>query len=530
MTPERTLDAVDVVIVGSGAAGARFAAVLAGAGKSVLVLEGGPARSLDQLTSSQLYARRLKWGGPPVDQTGTDRFPFNLNSGWGVGGAALHHYATWPRLHEEDFRMASLYGRGIDWPFDYAELRPWYDRVQAEVGLSGDTAGEVWRPPSDPYPLSPLPTFAQGDVIARGFEALGLRTAPTPAAILTEPYNGREPCLQDGWCDSGCPIGALWNPLIGDLKTARAAGARVQPDSFVTRVVMDRADRASGVEIREADGRVTMQRAGLVVLCGGAVENPRILLSSQDQWHPAGLGNAHDQVGRHFMVHTMALVFGLFAEETDCWQGVNCGQRTSRDGYRKDMRPRAFGSYQWQIAPAAKPNDIFGIAIARSEVFGAALHAFMADAARHFGSMGALGEALPEPDNRVTLATTADAKGRPRASIAHRFDADALALWQHSRDEGERVFKAAGARDIWFGPLAPGHMIGGTRMGTDPRTSVTDPFGRLHGVENVYLGGSGLFPTSAGVNPTYTITALAARTAAQIVGQQTTTAQTTLSP
>ena len=144
---------VDVVIVGSGAAGSLLAAKLAQAGKSVVVLEGGPQRAMGDLYSSQIWSRRLKWAGPPTDTSGKDPLSIGFGSGWGTGGSAVHHFACWFRLHPEDFRMKTLYGRGQDWPMSYDDLRPFYDRIQREVGISGDAKQEVWRPARDPYPM-----------------------------------------------------------------------------------------------------------------------------------------------------------------------------------------------------------------------------------------------------------------------------------------------------------------------------------------------------------------------------------------
>jgi choline dehydrogenase-like flavoprotein len=127
--------AVDVVIVGAGAAGSVYAAELARAGKRVIVLEAGPAWTLDDLISSQIWARRLKWRGAPVAATGEHPAGNNFVTGSGLGGAALHHYGTWPRFPPENFEVRHRFGRGLDWPFSYDELRPWYDRMQAEMGI-----------------------------------------------------------------------------------------------------------------------------------------------------------------------------------------------------------------------------------------------------------------------------------------------------------------------------------------------------------------------------------------------------------
>lgn len=185
------MDNVDVLIVGSGAAGSLFAAKLAQAGRSVLILEGGPERRMEDLYSSQIWSRRLKWGGPPTETGGNDPLSVGFGSGWGTGGSATHHFAVWLRLHQEDFELRTRFGQGLDWPISYDDLRPYYDQIQTEVGISGDADAEVWRPPGEPYPMPPLQVFNQGKLISRGFEKLGGRTSPLPLAINSQEYNGR---------------------------------------------------------------------------------------------------------------------------------------------------------------------------------------------------------------------------------------------------------------------------------------------------------------------------------------------------
>ena len=121
-------DRADVVVVGSGASGSLLAAKLAQAGKRVVVLEAGPELTLEDLYSSQVWARRLKWGGPVSQSSGAHPLALNFNQGWGTGGAALHHYALWLRLHPEDFELRTRFGRGLDWPITYDDLQPYYDR------------------------------------------------------------------------------------------------------------------------------------------------------------------------------------------------------------------------------------------------------------------------------------------------------------------------------------------------------------------------------------------------------------------
>jgi choline dehydrogenase-like flavoprotein len=506
-----TLEAVDVVVVGAGAAGSVYAAVLAEAGKSVVVLERGGARKLSDLYSSQIWARRLKSGWPHVVEKGPDTVWTNFNSGHGYGGAAIHHYAVWPRYHEEDFRERTLYGRALDWPVEYADLRPFYDQVQREVGISGDAHKEVWRPPGDPYPLPPLPVMQHGSVLSRGFDALQLRTSPIPIAVLSQPYNGRPACIYDGWCDAGCPIGALANPLVVYLPRALKAGAQFRSDVAVSRVLTNRGGtRATAVEYYTTTGERVIQPASLVVLCAFTVENARILLNSGSTAHPNGLANSSGLVGRYLMSHAAVMVYGLFNEEMQNYLGATGGQLLCQEAFTKNRDPGgAFGSRQWAIAQALKPNDLLGIAMSRPSVFGDALHSFLQDGARFMGCMAGICEDEPLAHNRVELASKKDARGMPLARVSYQTSPDAKRLWATAAEEGVKIFKAAGAREAWHGARAGQHLMGGTIMGVDHNKSVLNSSAQAHEVANLFVGGPGVFPTSSAVNSTFTVHALA---------------------
>lgn len=515
----KTMEPVDVVVVGTGAAGSVFAAVLAEAGKDVLVLERGHARKMEDLYSSQTWARRLKWGAPHVVDGGPESIWYNFNAGHGYGGAAIHHYAVWPRYHEDDFKERSLYGKSLDWPFEYSELRPWYDQVQKDVGMAGDHEKEVWRPPGDPYPLPPVLVSNHGRFLARGFEKMGLRTAPIPMAILTQPYNGRQACIWDGWCDAGCPIGALANPLAVYIPRATKAGARLQPDAHVTRVLMDPSGtKAVGVEYYTPEGEAVVQPANAVVLCAFTVENARILLNSADSNHPNGVANNSGTLGRYLMCHPAVGINGLFDEDMQNYLGATGGQLLCQDVFDKKGDPGgAFGSRQWEIGLALKPNDLLGIAMSRPEIFGAKLHAFMVDGARHMGSMVGVCEDEALPENRIELAAEKDKFGFPLAKIVYKASTDGVKLWQTAAKEGVELFKAAGAREAWHGPQGGQHIMGGTVVGNDPARSVLNAHGQAHDVANLFVGGPGVFPTSSSVNSTFTAHAMSMKTARYMV-------------
>lgn len=513
---------VDAIVVGSGAAGSAIAARLAEGGKRVLILEAGPARDASHLISSTLFARRLKWTGPRVIEDGRNPVGYVFNAGYGVGGSAMHHYAVWPRMHEEDFEMRARYGRGLDWPLRYAELAPYYDQVQDEAGIAGDAKQEIWRPQGSPYPMPPVPVFPQGAAIARGFTKVGKSVAPLPLAVTTKNYKGRPICLWDGWCDAGCPIGALANPLTIHLPRAFAAGATLLPETVVTRVITSNdGTRAVGVEVVTKERAHRTLRADLIVLAAFTIENPRLLLVSANETHPTGLGNANGLVGRYIMTHMAGLVFGLFDEDTRCYMGAFGGQLVNQDSYPKTTHRSAgaFGSYQWMIAQAVKPNDLLGIGTCRADLFGAELHDFMKRAARGFAGMTAVVEDLPQADNRVTLASSKDRHGVPLARAHHDTHPESIALWRAALEEGKAVLSAAGAYDVWTGSPGTMHIMGGTIMGTSRTDSVTNSYGQLHDIPNLVIAGPGLFPTSGGVNPTFTVHALAARAAERLLAR-----------
>ena len=513
---------VDVAIVGAGAAGAIMAAYLAEAGFSVVIFEAGPDWKAKDMISSHIWSRRLRWGGPAVETGGENPIGFGFNAGWGTGGAALHHYGTWPRMKPADFSVKADHDRWIDWPIGYDDIREHYDHIQKEVGLSGDAKVEIWRPEGDPYPMPALPKLPQGELLESAFEKSGLRTAPSPMAINSVEYNGRPACIYDGWCDAGCPTMALANPLAIYLPRAKKAGAKLRTETPVLKILSTKAGEVDGVEYRNGNGDVARQMADMVVLTGSVVGNPALMLNSANEVNPDGVGNQNDQVGRNVMTHALVQILGLFAQETSPHRGVTGAHLISHEHYGKTSTSGAFGSRQWLIAPSIKPNDVAGLAAARMDLNGEKLGKFIQQAVRHGANMVGMCEEAPNPENRVMLGSQKNSWGNYSAKIEHKFSADAKKLWEAMRDEGMAIFKKGGASDVWHTPMNSAHLMGGTIMGVDPKTSVTDDVGRVHGQSNLYIAGTGLFPTSGAVNPTFTLHALALRTVKKLIAQRAT--------
>jgi len=508
---------VDVVIVGAGASGSVYAAVLAKAGKKVVLVEAGPDWQLSDLISSDFWGRRIKPAGPPFLLEGKNPFGYVYQAGWGVGGAALHYFANFPRLMPTDFKVKSEHGKGLDWPINYADVAPYYDKVARDVGVSGDAkAEEIWRPAGEPYPMPPMKTFRGGEVWKKGFETRGIRLVPAAVGMNSTPYKGRPACIYDGWCHVGCPIGALANPLVTYLADARNAGAQVRAHATVTRVLANpKGDKVTGVEYFDAAKERQVQEASVVVLAAWAAQNPRLMLNSATDQHAKGLANASGLVGKYLTAHFASGTSAIFDEDLQPYMGTTGAQYFSYDRYDKNAHKAkgAFGSTFIVAGSAQKYSGLGGVANSRGDLFGPELAAFMQRAARGLARINAFGEEMPSIDNRVELASDKDEFGMPLGKITHSYNDDAVALFNANFEEGLAIAKATGAKEAWSnrGAMPTIHLMGGTIMGQSAANSVVNSYGQTHEIGNLWIAGPGLFPTSGAPNPTYTILALSLR-------------------
>ncbi|MGH2829148.1 MAG: GMC family oxidoreductase N-terminal domain-containing protein, partial [Actinomycetota bacterium] len=512
----------DVIVVGAGGGGPVVAKELAERGLEVTMLEAGPwldpDRDFSRLEDDMngVIDGRLRWG--PSNRTAApwmrrrDGVGFILQAS-GVGGTTLHYNAIAPRIYP---------GSMTAWPFPYAELVPWYERVEEflPVVAVGDLA-------------------LKDEIFSRGCEGIGLarsdsadcdaafwrpcRNAILPAAAMTP---GREPrypesdgCTMCGHCIQGCamPVGA---PLerkakratnVSFVPAAVATGrCRVIPDAFVTTVLFEhRPDgraRARGVRWRDtAGGEMHEEEARAVVLAGGTVETPRLWLNS-------GLPNSHDVVGRYFTMHLQDFVTGFFDRDVSPDAGQVTMARADFPGtgtfWAQGVGPQAFavaiagiGRGFWDQTPAGEPWDI------RGRFFGAEAMRRIAEYRRSLTiCISTDDEEVPE--NRVALAEDwpADEHGAV-PNVIYRPTPRTVERREWLSRTAANVLRTAGAHTVHRTDPAPfvTHLMGTMRIGNDPATSVCDPGGEAHEVEGLFVADCSALPNGCGgVNPTLT--------------------------
>jgi choline dehydrogenase-like flavoprotein len=501
-TMRRHEGAVDACIVGCGAAGGVLAKELAEGGWSVVVLEaGGWLDSQEDFVNDELsMLGPLDWDDPRIvdgdDPIATGR----PNTGRAVGGTTVHYTAVAVRLHPDDFRTQTRDGVGVDWPFGYEELAPYYAEVERTLPVSGPRQSAY--PSGAPYPHGELPWSAKDGVIGAGMAKLGLYVEMTPHAIATTNVDGRSACMYYGFCMNGCKSGAKGGTNVNYVPKAVAAGAEIRPNCFALRIETE-GGRVTGVAYLE-DGEERFQPAERVFVCCYAIETPRLLLNS------GNLANSSDQVGRNLMVHTGEIVYGRFDEPLDSFVTPPVGVM-SMDPYPSDSS-RGFVRGFWMNTYARFPIQFaHSLVDSDPELWGAALMEVL-DEYAHWGLLATLGEVLPDPHNRVTLADELDHNGVPVARVTFSYGENDRAIIEAERELAEKAMDAAGATRTLVSS-GTHHLLGTCRMGTDPATSVVGPDCRSHDVPNLWICDGSVFPTVGAVNPSLTIQAIATRTA-----------------
>jgi choline dehydrogenase-like flavoprotein len=572
---------VDAVIVGSGPGGATAADVLTRAGWTVTILEKGrnhlleldgpgtPRLKYDYSNDEIKSFYRYFLGPDPLVEPRTFRRSEDdgerahvgeVNSiPTTVGGGGVHADGKVPRFREEDFALLDTHGpvesaSVADWPLSYADLEPFYAEAELSVGVAGEAGANpfaAWR--SGPYPMPPGAPMYGATLSSAAAERVGLHPYAAPTAANSIPYDGRPACNNCGFCGfSGCPIHAKGDPVAMLMRALRTGNAELISDTFVSRIVTD-GRRATGVEVVDLDGSRRTIGARHVVVAGGAIETPRLLLMS---------GFENPLIGRYFMVHFQTFAVGILDERMHSHRGravthVHDDAVVVDDEARAVAKEAGLPWIRGGLVEHGGPS--LPVMEAKHYPWGKAHGGLMRSSPMRdrMWAFTMQGEDLPQHSNAVDLdPSVRDARGFPVARVTYKPHLHELVASEYHGQRLLRVLDEMGATwtRLATSPLVPGsgigrkghgdadlvggsdalrrdrtlsyvpasrHVMGTTRMGTDPATSVVDAFGRVHGLENVVVADSSVFVTSAGYGPTLTLVALAARAAAAMAGTTT---------
>jgi choline dehydrogenase-like flavoprotein len=507
----------EVCIVGAGAAGITLALSLRDAGCRVLLLESGGLEPEDE--TQALYQGENR--GVPDYDPDVSRLRFF--------GGSTNHWAGWCRpLEPEDFKPADP-SDPRTWPLSRADLDPYYRTAQTLCQLG-------------PYNYDDLsPWLRASGMTALGFDPRRLKTA----LFQVSPPTRFGTTYHDDLEQAG-NVSVFLHANVLELRTDETA------------------KRVLGVRATSLDGPAFDVVARIVVLATGGLENARLLLLS-NRVQTAGLGNAHDVVGRYFMDHPWLTGAGfaafatpppdlrLYLDETavlgtSIFGALTPGEADSGiGGFRILLRPsrrlveglNSLRTIARAIEQARLPPDGLWYHLSQvladydvvidatyKTVFGTRTGPFDLPEPGTGPIVGAFldvnVEQFPNPASRVTLSDTRDALGQNRLAVDWRPGVaekrtirralELLAAEFGRLGVGRVRISAIPDGDTWPAALLGSrHHLGTTRMSDNPRTGVVDATCRVHGVDNLYIAGSSVFPGSGFSNPTLTIVALAQR-------------------
>lgn len=552
----KTLPITDVVIIGMGAAGGIASHVLTQSGLRVVGLEAGPRlgmadfiKQFDEI-GGNFYRNRLgdskfnhelpTWR-PSADAATREPLVHAAKMMNAVGGSSIHYGGNSYRFTAGDFKVRTQtvdrYGvKAIpenstlaDWPISYADLEPYYDKVEYLIGVSGKAGANPFESPrSRAYPMPPLQSTGFSKLAGEAMSKLGYHPYPVPAAITSQPYRGRPACSYCGFCAGyGCWNNSKSSTLVTAIAEAEKTGKLdLRPNCRVTRILSNGAGKASGVEYLDAAGQTVIQPAGVVILSAYIFENVRLLLLSTSKQAPQGLSNNHGQVGRNYLAKTFYTANGLFPGKRLNTASGTSAQATAIDDFAGDnfdhsglgfIRGATLQSLQADLPIGMSKNLPPGVAR-----WGSSYKRWLHDNANSVGAFIGQQESLPYTGNFLDLdPERRDPLGLPVIRVTYDIGDNERKAGAYLLPKIHEILKAMGASQTWTG-LPPmtwpihSHVYGGARMGDDPATSVVDSHCLSHEVSNLAVLSGAVFASSTNYNPTETIQALSWRAADHI--------------
>ena len=593
----------DAVVVGAGITGAIVANELAQKGKRVLLLEAGVGedRTLEGYENllQRFYAtamkdnqspfainsaapfprgdvRKMSPGQPDTSGYMVQTGPFGTDTGYTriLGGTTMHWEAKTPRFLPEDFEMRSRFGVGLDWPVSYADLEPWVEMAEREIGVSADVADQTYLGTSfrDGYafPMHGLPLSYLDRQVAAGIggstvdldgETFTLGVRPYPqgrnaipnkayrykgkpyrpvGAVSTNQVEEGGRCQGNNACVPLCPVQAKYNAGKTLAKALATGHVDLLTQAVASRVVIDPASgRVAALEVkRYADPSLPKHetltvRGDIFVLAANAIETPRLMLAS-------GLKSTSGLMGKNLMDHAYLLAWGLMPQVCGTMRGTNCtGGIVALRGGRFRRRQAAFAvdihNDGWGWAMGSPYSDVCN-AVDKDNRFGRDLRRFLVDKVTRQLQLAFMVDLPPSESNRVNVDPAyTDLLGNMRPVISFSIPEYTMRGVSYARGLSRLVFQRLGVADHthyedWdygyvthegegYAIRGGNHLAGTHVMGTNKSNSVVDADQRSWDHENLYLVGGGSMPSIGTANITLTMTALTFRSTRAMLKQ-----------
>jgi choline dehydrogenase-like flavoprotein len=578
ITPSKSKREYDVIVVGSGAAGGMCAYLLAMQGVKVLMLEAG--RNYDPQKETPMF---LTPQSAPLRNAATPEKPFGfydatVDGGWQVpgepytqgkdtnfmwwrarmlGGRTNHWGRISLRMGEYDFKPRSRDGLGLDWPMDYKDIAPYYDKTELLIGVYGGDENLENTPASSPGVLQPPPAPRLYERFVKKHAAkLGVPFIPSHLAILTKTQNGadlaaklhpnnpnakyladhaatRAACFWATDCGRGCSIKANFQSTTVLIPPAIMTGnLDVMTDAMVREVIINDEGKATGVhyidKLTRQDCKAT---AKVVILAASGCESARILLNSKSNRFPNGAGNGSGLVGKYLMDTVGTKVVGQFPSLESMppinddgahamhlyapWWGYQDQKKGKLDfprGYHIEF------SGGKRMPAVGMLDNLF----TQSGTFGKKLKE---EARRYYGSFVSFagrGEMIPNDDCYCEIdPNVVDQWGIPVLKFHWKWADHELKQADHMKQTFKDIIQAAGGRvhndflpDGKRAIYRPGeiiHEVGTTCMGSTEKNSVLNQYCQSWEVKNLFVADGGSFVSNADKNPTLSIMAIAWR-------------------